>query len=164
MTSPQKPTQPSLAAIAHLVAQMPSVQSSRLPGAAPGTEQLLLSREDRSMSVISPSPTTGLFKVSVFSPKTGAEITSKLSMQMVIEVIERHLNGAQPPAKKPKKERTTEVRGSGPVNLSGVRGISPLMRFRVPAELKEAAEEKAAKTGQDMACVLRDLLRQWVQG
>lgn len=52
--------------------------------------------------------------------------------------------------------------GKGPTNLSGARGASPVLRFRAPAELKAAAEEKAARTGEDMADVMRDLLRRWV--
>ena len=52
--------------------------------------------------------------------------------------------------------------GKGPMNLSGARGASPVIRFRAPEELKTAAEEKAARTGEDMAEVMRELLRRWV--
>lgn len=51
--------------------------------------------------------------------------------------------------------------GKGPTNLSGVRGASPVLRVRVPAELLEAAEEKAARTGENLPDVVRDLLRRW---
>lgn len=52
--------------------------------------------------------------------------------------------------------------GKGPTNLSGARGASPVIRFRAPGELKAAAEEKAARTGEDLAEVMRELLRRWV--
>jgi hypothetical protein len=52
--------------------------------------------------------------------------------------------------------------GKGPTNLSGVRGASPVIRFRAPEELKAAAEEKAERTGEDLNEVMRDLLRRWV--
>jgi len=52
--------------------------------------------------------------------------------------------------------------GKGQTNLSGARGASPVIRFRAPEELKSASEEKAARTGEDLADVMRDLLRRWV--
>lgn len=52
--------------------------------------------------------------------------------------------------------------GKGPTNLSGARGASPVIRFRAPEELKAAAEEKAARTGEDLNEVMRELLRRWV--
>jgi len=52
--------------------------------------------------------------------------------------------------------------GKGPTNLSGARGASPVIRFRAPAELKAVAEEKAERTGEDLAEVMRELLRRWV--
>lgn len=51
--------------------------------------------------------------------------------------------------------------GKGPTNLSGARGASPVLRVRVPAELLEAAEEKAARTGENLPDVVRELLRKW---
>lgn len=41
-------------------------------------------------------------------------------------------------------------------------GMAPVIRFRAPEELKAAAEEKAARTGEDLAEVMRELLRRWV--
>lgn len=52
--------------------------------------------------------------------------------------------------------------GKGPTNLSGARGASPVLRVRMPAELLEAAEAKAATTGENLPDVVRDLLRRWV--
>jgi len=51
--------------------------------------------------------------------------------------------------------------GKGPTNLSGARGASPVLRVRVPAELLEAAEDKAARAGENLPDVVRDLLRRW---
>lgn len=51
--------------------------------------------------------------------------------------------------------------GSGPTNLSGARGASPVLRVRVPAELLEAVEAKAMRTGEHMPDVVRELLRKW---
>lgn len=51
--------------------------------------------------------------------------------------------------------------GKGPTNLSGARGVSPVLRVRVPAELLEEAEAKAARTGENLPDVVRDLLRKW---
>ena len=51
--------------------------------------------------------------------------------------------------------------GTGPTNLSGVRGTSPVLRVRVPAELLEAVEEKAARNGENVPDVVRELLRRW---
>ena len=59
---------------------------------------------------------------------------------------------------------TKEARGpgKGPMNLSGVRGASPVLRVRMPAELLEAVEEKAFRTGESFPDVVRDLLRRWI--
>lgn len=51
--------------------------------------------------------------------------------------------------------------GKGPTNLSGARGASPVLRVRMPAELLEAAEAKAAQTGESLPDVVRELLRRW---
>ena len=55
----------------------------------------------------------------------------------------------------------TEGPGKGPTNLSGARGASPVLRVRMPAELLEAAEEKAVRTGENLPDVVRELLRRW---
>lgn len=51
--------------------------------------------------------------------------------------------------------------GKGPTNLSGERGVSPVLRVRMPAKLLEAAEEKAERTGEHLPDVVRELLRKW---
>jgi hypothetical protein len=51
--------------------------------------------------------------------------------------------------------------GKGPTNLSGERGASPVLRVRIPAELLGAAEAKAARTGENLPDVVRELLRKW---
>ena len=51
--------------------------------------------------------------------------------------------------------------GKGPTNLSGARGASPVLRVRMPVELLEAAEAKAATTGESLPDVVRKLLRRW---
>lgn len=51
--------------------------------------------------------------------------------------------------------------GKGPTNLSGARGASPVLRVRMPAELLEAVEAKAASTGENLPDVVRELLRRW---
>ena len=51
--------------------------------------------------------------------------------------------------------------GKGPTNLSGARGASPVLRVRMPADLLEAAEVKAAATGESLPDVVRELLRRW---
>lgn len=52
--------------------------------------------------------------------------------------------------------------GKGPTNLSGARGASPVLRVRMPTELLEAAEAKAAQAGENLPDVVRELLRRWV--
>lgn len=51
--------------------------------------------------------------------------------------------------------------GKGPTNLSGARGASPVLRVRMPAQLLEAAEAKATRTGENLPDVVRELLRRW---
>jgi len=51
--------------------------------------------------------------------------------------------------------------GKGPTNLSGARGVSPVLRVRMPAKLLEAAEAKAERTGEHLPDVVRELLRKW---
>lgn len=53
--------------------------------------------------------------------------------------------------------------GRGPTNLSGGRGASPVLRVRVASELLEAAESKAAQSGENLSNVVRVLLRSWVE-
>ncbi len=53
--------------------------------------------------------------------------------------------------------------GKGPTNLSGARGASPVLRVRMPAELLEAAEAKAGRTGENLPDVVRELLRRWAR-
>lgn len=52
--------------------------------------------------------------------------------------------------------------GKGPTNLSGARGASPVLRVRMPDDLLAAAEDKAARTGEPLPNVVRELLRRWV--
>lgn len=52
--------------------------------------------------------------------------------------------------------------GKGPTNLSGARGVSPVLRVRMPAELLDAAETKAERTGENLPDVVRELLRKWI--
>ena len=58
-------------------------------------------------------------------------------------------------------EQKKQGPGKGPTNLSGARGASPVLRVRMPAELLEAAEAKAQRTGVNLPDVVRDLLRSW---
>lgn len=53
--------------------------------------------------------------------------------------------------------------GKGPTNLSGARGASPVLRVRMPAELLEAAEAKAAEVGEPLPDVVRGLVARWVR-
>lgn len=48
--------------------------------------------------------------------------------------------------------------GSGPTNLSGGRGASPVIRVRVPPALMERAAALAAAAGMSMADWLRRLM------
>lgn len=52
--------------------------------------------------------------------------------------------------------------GRGPTNLSGLRGASPVLRVRLPDDLKAEVEAKAEKTGERVPDVVRDLLARWV--
>lgn len=49
-------------------------------------------------------------------------------------------------------------RGQGPKNLSGARGISPVLRVRMPPELLAAAERKAAAAGIGLADWVRAVI------
>jgi hypothetical protein len=60
-----------------------------------------------------------------------------------------------------KQEKPTGP-GKGPTNLSGARGVSPVLRVRMPAELLAAAEAKADRTGEALADVVREMMRRWV--
>lgn len=48
--------------------------------------------------------------------------------------------------------------GKGPTNLSGARGVSPVLRVRVPPALMERAEAIAAAAGLSMADWVRGLI------
>lgn len=49
-------------------------------------------------------------------------------------------------------------RGQGRKNLAGARGISPVLRVRMPQELLAAAERKAAAAGMGLADWVRALI------
>ena len=48
--------------------------------------------------------------------------------------------------------------GKGPMNLSGGRGQSPVLRVRVPPELMERAEAMATAAGLSVADWVRGLI------
>lgn len=48
--------------------------------------------------------------------------------------------------------------GRGPTNLSGARGVSPVLRVRVPPDMMERAEAMAAAAGVSVADWVRGLI------
>lgn len=48
--------------------------------------------------------------------------------------------------------------GKGPTNLSGARGVSPVLRVRVPPALMERAEYLTAAAGLSVADWVRGLI------
>lgn len=71
---------------------------------------------------------------------------------------------SDPMKKRPKKKTTVTTTknktgpGKGPVNLSGSRGPSPVLRVRVTPDLMRRAEKLASEAGLTVADWVRSLI------
>jgi predicted HicB family RNase H-like nuclease len=48
--------------------------------------------------------------------------------------------------------------------MARAKGVTPVSNFRIPPDLKQKAQEKAASEGRSLTDVIVDYLREYTQG